>query len=214
MCVNRSGSSRFVNKHGFHRQFLFLIGRFLKIFSSVTACPNETKHGRKHLCKVLISASYQISVYLATRYLQRRFFFRNKKKKKNCLWWPCVLTDRDEMNNIYREPCIDASYQVLIHLAKRFQKRRLHQKLNHKCSQLVKNNASIFRHLGIKKTYLFPTIVLKWRWFFYKIYYVYVLGPHFNRWSDTEWTITLWCGYRYKHHICVVYPLHCIGPKT
>ena len=34
------------------------------------------------------------------------------------------LTDRDEMSNLYRGPAIDASYQVSVHLAKRFQKRR------------------------------------------------------------------------------------------
>jgi hypothetical protein len=32
--------------------------------------------------------------------------------------------DRDEMSNLYREPSIDASYQVSVHLAKRFQRRR------------------------------------------------------------------------------------------
>ena len=51
-------------------------------------------------------------------------FFRNQPiKNKNGLWWPCLLTDRDEMSNIYRGLSIDASYQVSVHLPKRFQKR-------------------------------------------------------------------------------------------
>jgi hypothetical protein len=51
-------------------------------------------------------------------------FFRNQPiRNKNCLWRPCWLTDGDEMSNLYRGPSIDASYQVTVHLAKRFQRR-------------------------------------------------------------------------------------------
>jgi hypothetical protein len=36
----------------------------------------------------------------------------------------CLLPDRDEISNLYRGPSIDASYQVLVHLDKWFQRRR------------------------------------------------------------------------------------------
>jgi hypothetical protein len=94
-------------------------------------------------------------------------------RNKNCLWWPCLLMDRNkmsnlykgpsimitsklflahlakgnvsfchhlasvvcrpltfhilifsEMSNLYRGPSIDASYQLSVHLAKQFQRRR------------------------------------------------------------------------------------------
>jgi hypothetical protein len=55
----------------------------------------------------------------------RSFFYRNEPiRNKNCLWWPCLLMDRDGMSNLYRGPSIDASYQVSDHLAMRFQRRR------------------------------------------------------------------------------------------
>jgi hypothetical protein len=54
----------------------------------------------------------------------RMFFFRNEPiRNKNYLWQPCLLTDRNEMTNVYRGPSIDASYQVLVHLTKRFRRR-------------------------------------------------------------------------------------------
>ena len=34
------------------------------------------------------------------------------------------VNDRDKISNPFREPSIDASYQVFVHLAKRFQRRR------------------------------------------------------------------------------------------
>ena len=71
------------------------------------------------------NASYQVSINLA-KWFQRRRFFRNQPiRNKNCLWWPCLLTDRDEMSNLYRGPAIDASYQVSLHLGGRLKCEKL-----------------------------------------------------------------------------------------
>ena len=44
-----------------------------------------------------IDASYQVSVHLAKQ------IFRNRPiRNKNCLWWPYLLMDRDEMSKVYR----------------------------------------------------------------------------------------------------------------
>jgi hypothetical protein len=65
-----------------------------------------------------IDASYQVSVHLAKRFQRRRFFRNQPTRNKNCLWQPYLLTDRDEMSNLYRGPSIDASYHVSVHLEK------------------------------------------------------------------------------------------------
>jgi Zn-finger protein len=147
-------SSRSINKHCRHRKFLALVGQFLKIFSSETTSFQVSVHLAKRFqrrrffrnrsirnknclwwpCLLTdqdemstvyrgptIYASYQVSVYLAMQFQRRRFFRNRPIRNKNCLWWPCLLTDRDEMNTHYRKPYIDASYQVSVHLAKGFQ---------------------------------------------------------------------------------------------
>jgi hypothetical protein len=65
--------------------------------------------------------------------MNRNLVIRNK----TCLWRPYLLMDRDEMSNLYRGPSIDASYQVSVHLTKRFQRRRL------KCEKLTDDRRRI-----------------------------------------------------------------------
>jgi hypothetical protein len=70
-----------------------------------------------------IDASYQVSVF--GKAVSEEKIFRNQPiRNKNCLWLPCLLTNRDKMSKFYRGPSIDASYQVSVHLAKQFQRRR------------------------------------------------------------------------------------------
>jgi hypothetical protein len=45
--------------------------------------------------------------------------------------------DRDEISNLSRGPSIDASYQVSVHLAERFQRRRL------KCEKLKEDGCQV-----------------------------------------------------------------------
>ena len=58
-------------------------------------------------------------------------------RNKNCLWPPCLFKDRDEIINLYRGSSIDASYQISVHLAKGFQRRRL------KCENLTDDGRQV-----------------------------------------------------------------------
>jgi hypothetical protein len=66
-----------------------------------------------------VDASYQVSVHLAGQFQRRRFRYL-PIRNKNCLWWPCLLTDRDEMSNLHRGHSIDASCHASVNLAKRW----------------------------------------------------------------------------------------------
>jgi hypothetical protein len=58
-------------------------------------------------------------------------------RNKNCLWQPYLLMDRDKMSTLYKGPSIDASYQVSVHLAERFQRRIL------KCEKLTDDGRKV-----------------------------------------------------------------------
>ena len=69
---------------------------------------------RKLYTEPSIDASYQVSVHLDKRFQRRRIFKYQPISNKYCLWWPCLLIDRNEMSNLYRGPAIDASDHVLV----------------------------------------------------------------------------------------------------
>ena len=77
--------------------------------------------------------SYNISICLTKRFQRRRFFSNQPIRNKNCLWWPCLLTNQDEMSNFNRGPSKDASYNILIHLTLLFQRKRFLKIRNKDC---------------------------------------------------------------------------------
>jgi hypothetical protein len=96
---------------------------------------NESEVNEYLYSRASIDTPYQVLIHLA-RQFQRRSFFKNQPiSDKNCLWRPCLLTDRDEMSNLYRGPSIDASYQVTVHLTWKFQ-RRFFQKSTNQLQEL------------------------------------------------------------------------------
>jgi hypothetical protein len=76
--------------------------------------------------------------------LEEKIFNNWPIRNKNCLWRPCLLMNRNKMSILYKGPSIDASYQVSVHLAEGFQRKRL------KCASFLFISC-IFIVLGIFK---------------------------------------------------------------
>ena len=94
-----------------------------------------------HRCFLLSFSSFGLVVS------EEKIFLNRPIRNKNCLWWPCLFMDRDKMSNLQSGPSIDASYQVSLHLAEGFQRRRL------KCEKLTDAGCQVMAkaHLAIGK---------------------------------------------------------------
>ena len=79
---------------------------------------------RKSYRRPSIHASFFLPSFCSFTKMVSEIIRNQPTRNKNCLWWPCLNMDRDEMSNLYRGPSIAASYQVLAHLEKLFQRRR------------------------------------------------------------------------------------------
>ena len=140
MFANKSGWNEQSLYRIFHRCFLPSFSSFGKVISEEMIFRNRPIRNKNclwrpslltnrdemsnHYRGPSIHAFYQISVHTGKRFQRRRFFRNQPIRNKNGLWWPCLLMDRYEMSNLYRGPSIDASYQISVHLGKRFQRRR------------------------------------------------------------------------------------------
>ena len=133
MFVNGSEQNKPTLQRTFHRCFLPSFGSFGKAVSEENIFRNRPIRNKNCLWQPYllmdqdemsnvyrgppIYASYQVQVHLAKRFQRRRFFKNQPIRNKNFLWRPCLLTNRDKMNNCNRGLSIDASYQVSVHLA-------------------------------------------------------------------------------------------------
>ena len=134
MFVNGSRGNQQSLQRTFHRCFLLNFSSFGKLVSEEKIFQKSTNQKQEWPVVAMFVNGLELNeqsrgysnvlIHLAWQSQRRRSFRNHPIRNKNGLWRPCLLTDRDEMSNLYRGPSIDASYQVSVHLAKQFQRRR------------------------------------------------------------------------------------------
>ena len=126
-------AAMFVNGSGRNEQGLQMTfqGCFLPSFDSFGQAVSEEKIFKKstnHKEEWFVVAMFVNGSGRNEQYLQRTFhrcfipsvgsfgqavsekILKNRSiRNKNCLWWPCLLMDRDKLGHLYRRPSADAS---------------------------------------------------------------------------------------------------------
>ena len=131
-----------------HTCFLLSFGSFSQVVSEEKICQKSTNQKQELPVVAMFVNGSKWNEQFSQRTFHRCFLprfgpfgqavseqkiFRNRPiRNKNCLWWPCLLMDRDKMSNLYRGHSIDASYQVSVHLAKQFRRRSFQKSTNQK----------------------------------------------------------------------------------
>ena len=128
MFVNGSGQNEQSLKRTFHRCFLLTFGSFDHVVAEEKIFRNRPIRNKNRLWWPCLLMELERNEYSLYRTAHRCFLpsfgsfgqavseeknFKNQPiRNKNRLWWPCLLTDRDEMSNLYRGPSIDRGFKV------------------------------------------------------------------------------------------------------
>ena len=126
MFVNGSERNKQSKQRTFHRCFLPRFGPFGQTVSEEKIFFNQPIRSKNRLwrpCLLVdrdgmsnpdrgpsIDASYQVSVHLTKLLQKRRIFLNQPIRNKSRLWRPCLLTDRDEINNEAFHRCFLPSF--------------------------------------------------------------------------------------------------------
>jgi hypothetical protein len=104
-------------KYSFSETLIFAIHELSRESVSV-----RTAEFIKELERPLPTGNKPVKLFSLNYECEKLTDSRRRIRIKNCCWHPCLLTDQDEINNLYTNPSINASYQVSVLFAEWFQR--------------------------------------------------------------------------------------------